>query len=895
MRRYLLNLLLISIFGAVNILDLSAQTIEMQIQVDEGSIWNGSSCNACGATSPDAYSRLRYVFGSTTGEGGFRGSVGCGAYTNATPTTTLITSSTQSYGTSATIQLYAEDLRSCGIQDIGWTNASGGTTSINPTGINPGETYTAQQTSTATGGTSTVGMRWKARWRYVAAGTAGTLSDASGGSGNYCKGSTPVTLSLTGSDVAASYKGVVYEWRSSANGYGSVLATSKDYSTPGSFPSITTTYRRIAKYQNNYSNASPTYVTSQVDITINIANPPSGNANASLNVCTGNNVTFTIPGWNGGTGTPTVYVRDPYGVNVDTTNNANISFPAPDISPANDLLISYSVIAAPGSPVCDSVNLGTLNVHYYQGSTAPSSIEVSPSTTICEGDSVLLTAKGAKLGYGGARYEWSDSSNFSSILYFSTTDSTYQTGAISSAKTYYVRIGNISVPGGVCPSTTSSISQSISVVDSSTSPTSISAIQDYFCQGSLVPISLTQVGGSLGTGANWQWSTEPTFTTGVLPGETNNSLSVLPGSGNFPAATTTYYVRATNNTSPCDTSSGYASFTLNFSTLSEDPGGVTNSTGGVGVCAGTSITLTVDTSVSGSLGAGAQWVWYQGGCASGASIGTGASIIVSPSTTTAYYVRAEGDCNNSACASSTAYIFEPAVDPDSISIAPIHCIDFSENVTATVMGGTLGTGMQWYWYTDTLTTSFATGDSVTFNLTSYEEIWVRAESDSSLGSIPAPCPATTTPISFDMTSLIYEVTPELLTDMYVNGGVDVYCDNASFTITVEGDLTAYQYDYSIHDYYTITSPIAQYLLYDEDPSLNPSAVAIDSNQTGVFNLSNVTTTTTYYGLVENICGTSDVLSVTITVNYSSTAPTSATADIPTICNGANTNVTITAN
>ena len=37
------------------------------------------------------------------------------------------------------------------------------------------------------------------------------------------------------------------------------------------------------------------------------------------------------------------------------------------------------------------------------------------------------------------------------------------------------------------------------------------------------------------------------------------------------------------------------------------------------------------------------------------SAGSGASITVSPAVTTTYYVRAEGDCNNSATVNNTVY------------------------------------------------------------------------------------------------------------------------------------------------------------------------------------------------------------------------------------------------
>jgi hypothetical protein len=58
----------------------------------------------------------------------------------------------------------------------------------------------------------------------------------------------------------------------------------------------------------------------------------------------------------------------------------------------------------------------------------------------------------------------------------------------------------------------------------------------------------------------------------------------------------------------------------------------------------------------GSLGYGAQWVWYAGTC-SGTPIGTGATInVAAPFATTTYFVRAEGICNTTSCQSVTIFI-----------------------------------------------------------------------------------------------------------------------------------------------------------------------------------------------------------------------------------------------
>ena len=65
-------------------------------------------------------------------------------------------------------------------------------------------------------------------------------------------------------------------------------------------------------------------------------------------------------------------------------------------------------------------------------------------------------------------------------------------------------------------------------------------------------------------------------------------------------------------------------------------------------CVGESASLNI---IGGSLSTGADWYWYENSCG-GNFIGNGSSITVTPSTSTSYYVRAEGGvCGNTNCQS----------------------------------------------------------------------------------------------------------------------------------------------------------------------------------------------------------------------------------------------------
>lgn len=183
---------------------------------------------------------------------------------------------------------------------------------------------------------------------------------------------------------------------------------------------------------------------------------------------------------------------------------------------------------------------------------------------------------------------------------------------------------------------------------SSTAPSSAGKDINNTCPGTEVTLSVS--GGSLGTGAAWKWYT----------GGCGSNSSTLIGTGSSikvsPAVTTTYYVRAEGD---CG-STTCATVTVDVKTNSVKPTGINKE--GDGYCAnsGSSATLTVD---GGTLGTGASWVWYKDGCGTDDAIGTGATIEVNPTVTTTYYVRAEGDCGNSDCASVTVNVVPVLEEP----------------------------------------------------------------------------------------------------------------------------------------------------------------------------------------------------------------------------------------
>ena len=192
---------------------------------------------------------------------------------------------------------------------------------------------------------------------------------------------------------------------------------------------------------------------------------------------------------------------------------------------------------------------------------------------------------------------------------------------------------------------TSSLNLTINIL--STAPTAANASQTTVSAGASV--TLTVSGGALGTGAQWKWYKGSCG--GTLVG-TGASITTAV------SATTTYYVRAegTCNTTAC------ASVIVTVQTAVCGPQSVLASA--TTICSGSSTTL----SVVGSTGTGGTWKWYKNGCGSGTAVGTGATLTVSPTANTTYYVRSEGgSCGITTCLSVVINVNAPPAKPGEIT------------------------------------------------------------------------------------------------------------------------------------------------------------------------------------------------------------------------------------
>ncbi len=149
----------------------------------------------------------------------------------------------------------------------------------------------------------------------------------------------------------------------------------------------------------------------------------------------------------------------------------------------------------------------------------------------------------------------------------------------------------------------------------------------------------------------WQWSPAPgTGPWTSITGATAVSYTINPVN---PADTGKYYrviVAAQGNIGNLTCQYISPGIKLFGKTLSVAAGAATKSKNNI--CPGIPVNLGI---TGGTLGTNASWKWYTGACGTTLA-GTGNSLTVTPIVTTTYYVRAEGDCNITACQQVTVFI-----------------------------------------------------------------------------------------------------------------------------------------------------------------------------------------------------------------------------------------------
>ena len=231
---------------------------------------------------------------------------------------------------------------------------------------------------------------------------------------------------------------------------------------------------------------------------------------------------------------------------------------------------------------------------------------------------------------------------------------------------------------------------------------------------------LDVVGGSLGTGAQWNWYDD--VCGGNLVGQ-GSTLNVNPTS------TTTYSLRAEgycNNTLCEDITIQTYPHYIDLDSIRVDSVFNPSDTSWYipdTICPQTAVKLFAH--YSGTLPNGYSITWYENSCGS-TPIGVGDSLEVMPNNTTIYYARVVGTCGASMCQSKRIITRDGSLAPTSISTnANNFCTGGS--ATLSIVGGHLGTGAQWRWYEGSCGgSSIGTGTSLTVTPASTTMYYARA-------------------------------------------------------------------------------------------------------------------------------------------------------------------------
>lgn len=334
--------------------------------------------------------------------------------------------------------------------------------------------------------------------------------------------------------------------------------------------------------------------------------------------------------------------------------------------------------------------------------------------TVCQGTGVTLTATGGSLGTG-ASYQWGTGTVVGTNPIAGATASTYS--ATPSATTSYW----VSVTGAAPCSGAGGTYTTVTVATPSGAVTGITGA-GTICQGA--GVTLTATGGTLGTGANYQWGTGTSVGSNTIAGATSSTYTVTP------SGTTSYWVSVTGP-SPCNGAGG----TYTTVTVATPSTAVTGITGGGTVCQGAGVTLTA---TGGSLGTGANYQWGTGTIIGSNTIAgaTSSTYTVTPSSTTSYWVSVTGPspCNGAGGTYTTVTVVTPSSAVTGISGTTTICSGSGTTLTAT--GGSLGTGANYQWGTGTTigANPIAGATSSTYSVTpaSTSSYWVSVTG-------PSPC------------------------------------------------------------------------------------------------------------------------------------------------------------
>ena len=451
----------------------------------------------------------------------------------------------------------------------------------------------------------------------------------------------------------------------------------------------------------------------------------------------------------------------------------------------------------------------------------PAPILNSSTDTFCLGFNTIIShtnSYGTELEYDWRIY--SGLTTTGTLVYTNTSNNSITTPFFTNPGTYLVKYQ----VREQCCSWSIPAYKTIYVRDTAKAPITILGI-DSICIGNSTTLSIS--GGVINSWDAVRWYSSSCGGTFIGSG---NSIVVSP------TVNTTYYVRVEGlcNITNCISKQ---IFVIGNSTPPSQIAG--NSP----ICNGEISTMFI---TDGNLAVGANWHWYKDSC-NGISIGSGTFLDVTPSSTTTYYIRAEGICDTTICRSFTVIV--NSLSSPIAGISGINTICLGNSTTLTRIGGTLGTGAQVNWYTGFCGgTYIGTGDSITVFPTSNTDYYARIE---------GICDTTIC----QSKSIIVQDT-SIIADSII--GNKLICSGTSTLLSISGGHLGVGASWN---WYT------------------GSCGGTIVNSGSIFNTGSLTTTTTYYVRAEGDCNNTICIPVTVIVNP---LPNGSINGSTTICPGAST-------
>jgi Ig-like domain-containing protein len=482
--------------------------------------------------------------------------------------------------------------------------------------------------------------------------------------------------------VAANTPGLTYQWYTGASG---------------------TTTSPLAGQTGSTLTVTPSSATSYWVRVMGSCNLPINSATATVSICQVPSVTVSQP-------TLSIVRGQTATISVNASGT-NLSYQW-YVGPAGNTAASYatgsSALAIQVTPqdttsywarvtgTCGTRDSSNIVVNV----CAPPAITSQPqSVSVISGTTATLSVASSEATVTPVTYQWyrGNSGDTSTSV---GTGTSFTTPAMTVQTNYWVRLSC-----GVC-----------NPVDSNTATVSICPYPATLGSPGNVNIALGQtatLSTITGTGNSYAWYVGASGNTSQFAGYTTASISIAP------TVTTSYWCRLTNGTCVSSTQTGTVSVCV--PTFTQQPADVT-------ILSGASTTLT-----SSANTAGVTYRWYTGAVGNTSSPvtnGTTASITVSPSSTTSYWVRATGSCGvaTDSFAATVTICPAPVITTQPSNTVPVQPGGMP-SFGVVVSGSNLT--YQWYYGESGNTSSAiygATGANYANSLYSTIRIWVRVSS-----------------------------------------------------------------------------------------------------------------------------------------------------------------------